>query len=84
VRAFIARRMWRMRPLAVHHYNHHRRVLRIGGPVNTGPAFWLIMTVGGAVLLGVALTYGLISRRGRRQEEPDRAKEEGPDGKDRS
>ena len=34
--------------------------------MNTGPAFWLIMTVGGAVLLGVALTYGLISTRRRR------------------
>jgi hypothetical protein len=36
--------------------------------MNTGPAFWFIMTVGGAVLLGVALTYGLISRRGRRKD----------------
>jgi YD repeat-containing protein len=34
--------------------------------MDTGPAFWLIMTVGGAVLLGVALTYGLISTRRRR------------------
>ena len=36
--------------------------------MNTGPAFWLITLVGGAVLLGVALTYGLISRRGRRED----------------
>jgi hypothetical protein len=35
--------------------------------MNTGPAFWLIMTVGGVVLLGVALTYGLISTRKRRE-----------------
>jgi hypothetical protein len=35
--------------------------------MSTGPAFWLIMTVGGAVLLGVALTYGLISTRKRRE-----------------
>jgi hypothetical protein len=34
--------------------------------MDTGPAFWLIMTVGGAVLLGLALTYGLISTRRRR------------------
>jgi hypothetical protein len=32
-----------------------------------GPAFWLIVTVGGAVLLGVALAYGLISTRTRRK-----------------
>ena len=38
-----------------------------------------VMKVGGAVLLGLALTYGLISRRGRRGEEAGRAKEEGPD-----
>ena len=36
--------------------------------MDTGPAFWLIMTVGGAVLVGVALAYGLISRR--RREKP--------------
>jgi hypothetical protein len=35
--------------------------------MNTGPAFWLIMTVGAAVLLGVALAYGLISGRRRRE-----------------
>jgi hypothetical protein len=35
--------------------------------MNTGLAFWLIMTVGAAVLLGVALAYGLISRRMRRE-----------------
>ena len=35
--------------------------------MSTGPAFWLIMTIGGAVLLGVALTYGLISTRKRRE-----------------
>ena len=35
--------------------------------MSTGPAFWLIMTVGGAVLLGLALTYGLISTRRRRE-----------------
>lgn len=33
--------------------------------MNTGPAFWLILTVGGAVLIGVLLAYGLISRRRR-------------------
>jgi len=34
--------------------------------MNTGAAFWLILTVGGAVLIGVLLAYGLISRRRRR------------------
>jgi len=33
--------------------------------MNTGPAFWLILTVGGAVLIGILLAYGLISRRRR-------------------
>jgi hypothetical protein len=36
--------------------------------MNTGPAFWLILTVGGAVLVGVLLAYGLISSDGA---EPD-------------
>jgi LPS O-antigen subunit length determinant protein (WzzB/FepE family) len=35
--------------------------------MNTGPAFWLIMIVGAAVLLGVALAYALISKRNRRE-----------------
>jgi len=35
--------------------------------MNTGPVFWFIMTVGGTVLLGVALAYGLISTRKRRE-----------------
>jgi hypothetical protein len=35
-------------------------------PMSTGPAFWLIVTVGGAVLIGVVLAYGLISKRRRR------------------
>ena len=39
--------------------------------MDTGPAFWLIMAVSGAVLVGVALTYGLISRR-RRENPKDR------------
>ena len=34
--------------------------------MNTGPAFWLILSVGGAVLIGILLAYGLISRRRRR------------------
>jgi hypothetical protein len=38
-----------------------------GAFMSTGPTFWLIMTVGGAVLLGVALAYGLISTRKRRE-----------------
>ena len=33
--------------------------------MNTGLAFWLIMATGGAVLIGVALAYGLIVRRRR-------------------
>jgi hypothetical protein len=50
--------------------------------MNTGLAFWLIMTVGAAVLLGVALAYGLISRRMRREtkrgtEEDDRREGKG-------
>ena len=36
--------------------------------MDTGPAFWLIVLVGGAVLVGVVLAYGLISRR--RRENP--------------
>ena len=36
--------------------------------MDTGPAFWIIMTVGGLVLVGVVLAYGLISRR--RRENP--------------
>jgi Flp pilus assembly protein TadB len=35
--------------------------------MSTGPAFWLIMTVAGAILLGIALAYGLISTRKRRE-----------------
>jgi len=35
--------------------------------MNTGPTFWLIMTVGAAVLIGVVLAYSLISKRGRRE-----------------
>ena len=35
--------------------------------MDTGPAFWLIICVGGAVLVGVALAYGLISSRRRRE-----------------
>jgi len=42
-----------------------------GGSREHRSAFWLIMSVGGAVLLGVALTYGLISRRGRRADKTD-------------
>ena len=33
--------------------------------MSTGLAFWLILTVGAAVLVGVLLAYGLISRRRR-------------------
>ena len=33
--------------------------------MNTGPAFWVIMTAGATVLLGVALAYALIFRRNR-------------------
>jgi hypothetical protein len=50
--------------------------------VNRGPVFWLIMAVGGAVLFGVALTYSLISRRGRRLEEFDRPIKAEPDEED--
>jgi hypothetical protein len=35
--------------------------------MSTGPAFWLIVAAGAAVLIGVALAYLLISRRGRRE-----------------
>jgi hypothetical protein len=35
-------------------------------PINAGTAFWLILTVGGAVLIGVMLAYALISKRRRR------------------
>jgi hypothetical protein len=34
---------------------------------DTGPAFWIIMTVGGAVLVGVVLAYGVIGSRRRRE-----------------
>ena len=43
--------------------------------MNIGPAFWFIMAVGDGVLVGVALTYGVISRRGRRVEKSDSDKE---------
>ena len=43
--------------------------------VNIGPAFWFIMAVGDGVLVGVALTYGVISRRGQRVEKSDSDKE---------
>src|SRR4051812_49128464 len=33
---------------------------------NIGPALWLLMTAGGAALLGVALAFSLISTRRRR------------------
>jgi amino acid transporter len=42
--------------------------------MNTGPAFWIIMTIGGVVLLGVALTYAMLSRRALRNESSDRRK----------
>jgi hypothetical protein len=35
-------------------------------PLDTSAAFWLIIGVGGAVLVGVLLAYGLIARRKRR------------------
>ena len=35
--------------------------------MDTGPAFWLIITVGGLVLLGVVLAYGLIASHRRRE-----------------
>jgi len=37
--------------------------------MSTGPAFWLIVVAGAAVLIGLALAYGLISRSGRREKE---------------
>jgi hypothetical protein len=33
---------------------------------DAGPAFWIIMMVGGAVLVGVVLAYGMIVSRRRR------------------
>jgi hypothetical protein len=35
-------------------------------PLDTSAAFWLIIGVGAAVLIGVLLAYGLIARRKRR------------------
>ena len=35
--------------------------------MDTSVTFWLLVTVGGLVLLGVLLAYGLISKRGRRR-----------------
>jgi hypothetical protein len=49
-------------------YDGKRRRKGIEILMDTGPAFWLIMTVGGLVLAGVVLAYGLISRR--RREKP--------------
>jgi hypothetical protein len=34
--------------------------------MDAGPVLWLLMTLGGAVLLGLALGYGVISTRRRR------------------
>jgi hypothetical protein len=39
--------------------------------MDRGVTFWLLATVGGLVLLGVILAYGLISKRGRRRRPPD-------------
>ena len=45
--------------------------------MNTGPTFWLIMATGASVLVGVALAYGMISRRARRRsQERDRAQQD--------
>ena len=44
--------------------------------MNTGPMFWLIMATGASVLVSVALAYGMISRRVRRFQERDRAKQD--------
>jgi Flp pilus assembly protein TadB len=35
--------------------------------MNIGPVFWIIMTVGGALLLGLGLAYGLAVTRKRRE-----------------
>lgn len=35
--------------------------------MDVGPALWLVMTLGGAALLGVAIAYGVISTRRRRE-----------------
>jgi anti-sigma-K factor RskA len=35
--------------------------------MDTAPWLWLIITVGGAAVLGAALAYGLISTRKRRE-----------------
>jgi hypothetical protein len=35
--------------------------------MDVGPVLWLLMTVGGAGLLGLALAYGLVSTRRRRE-----------------
>jgi hypothetical protein len=35
--------------------------------MDAGPALWLLMTLGGAALLGLALAYGLITTRRRRE-----------------
>jgi hypothetical protein len=35
--------------------------------MNTGPTFWIIIALGAAVLVGVALAYSLISKRARRE-----------------
>jgi hypothetical protein len=34
--------------------------------MDAGPALWLVMTLGGAALLGLAMAYGVISTRRRR------------------
>jgi hypothetical protein len=50
--------------------------------MNTGPTFWLIIATGASVLVGVALAYGMISRRARRRsQERDSAQRDA--GKDR-
>jgi hypothetical protein len=48
-------------------YNKKRRRKGMEILMDTGPAFWLIVTVGGLVLVGVALAYGLIASRRRRE-----------------
>jgi Flp pilus assembly protein TadB len=35
--------------------------------MSPGPTLWLVMTLGGAALLGLALAYGMLSTRRRRE-----------------
>jgi hypothetical protein len=41
--------------------------MHMSGAMDAGPTLWLVMTLGGTALLGLAMAYGVISTRRRRE-----------------